>query len=295
MGLALAVTVAATIAACLSKESAYVLPFLLAILLAPQWRERTARLRVGATLAAAAFVFVWRWWVLGGIGGYLADNIGAPTILSVQPLTFVKSFFWRIWGILWFPLNWSAGLEWWVAAAVLAAVAGSLALLFSHTDRRLPLSLLAVVIACVPVHNMILIGPSLQPARYLLIASAPFVLAVTFAARGLPRRPAIAALGLLLIFHAAGCAHNLRLWSSVSKERRELCRRIAAIAQTSPATVAITGLPLTLDGVYWRNGLEECLYLDFAVPMGKVLVNPPEPPAQALHLTWDPATRSLRP
>ena len=182
-----------------------------------------------------------------------------------------------------------------MAAAVLSAVAGSMALLFARPDRRLPLSLLAVVIACVPVHNMILIGPSLQPARYLLYASAPFVLALTFAFRALPRRPAIVALDLLLIFQAAGCAHNLRLWSSVSKERYELCRRVAAIALTSPAKVAITGLPLTLDGVYWRNGLEDCLYLDFSVPMGKVVVNPSELPSQSLRLTWDPAARSLRP
>jgi len=37
--------------------------------------------------------------------------------------------------------------------------------------------------------------------------------------------------------------------------------------------LAIHNVPLMVDGVYWRNGLEECMALEFGIPMGKVRVN----------------------
>jgi hypothetical protein len=62
----------ATAAACLSKESAFVLPLLLAAL-----PVRATRL-LAANFAVAGGIFAWRWWVLKGIGGYAA---GAPSAL----------------------------------------------------------------------------------------------------------------------------------------------------------------------------------------------------------------------
>ena len=119
----LIVCVLATTAACLSKESAFVLPFLLAAL------PDRARRSLAASFAVAGGIFVWRWWVLA-----------------------------RIWGILWFPVNWSTPLEWWMMLTLAAGIAGSLALLKSRPDRRrFALGLACVAIACVPVHHMLLI------------------------------------------------------------------------------------------------------------------------------------------
>jgi hypothetical protein len=55
--------------------------------------------------------------------------------------------------------------------------------------------------------------------------------------------------------------------------RYDLCRSIAERARTTPGVLAIHNVPLIVDGVYWRNGLEECMALEFGIPMGKVLVN----------------------
>ena len=271
-----AVTMLATAAACLSKESAYVLPLLIAILLGRRALAGAGRATVIASFGTAVALFAWRWVVLKGVGGYVAPDGASPSALYLNPLVFVKTFFARIWGILWFPLNWSRPFEWWMAAGLAAGIAASLLLLRARPDRgRVVLCLAGVAVAALPVHHMLLIDPSLERSRYLDLATPAFTLLVAFAGMALPRRLGIGTLSLFAVFHLAGLQHNLRIWSDVSRARYQLCREVADQVRDSGAPVTLTNVPLAKDGVYWRNGIEDCANLEFNIPMGRVRVNPP--------------------
>ena len=288
------VSMAATAGACLSKESAYVLPVLLALLLGRRIRTRAGWILVGANFAVAVAVFVWRWLVLKGIGGYQGET-GAPKVLQFDAIKLAKTFLWRVWGVLWFPINWSRPLEVWMMLGLAAGIVGSLMLINACPDRaRLWACALGVLVACIPAHHLLLIGPSLEQSRYLTYATPAFVLLIAAACRGLRLETGVAALSLLIAFHAAALQHNLRIWQSIASARYELCQTVAGLARNAPGAVAIDGLPETVDGVYWRNGLEDCLAMDFGIPMGKVLVNRQELNTEAPHLHWDPDARALR-
>ena len=264
----------ATAAACLSKESAYVLPVLLALLLGKRALRRPGSILITANLAVAGAIFGWRWWVLKGIGGYVADDGSTPAVLQFHAVALAKTFLARIWGILAFPVNWSRSPEWWLIAALAAGVIAPLLLLGSGPDRkRVCLCLAGVAIACAPPYNMLLIDSSLERSRYLDLATPAFTLLLVFACMGLPRRAGIVALGLLVVFQIAALEHNLRIWRSVSTARYDLCRSLAGQARTASGLIAIHDVPLVVDGVYWRNGLEECLSMEFGIPMGTVQVN----------------------
>ncbi len=276
----------AVAAACLSKESAFVLPLLLAPLVWMDTESPTAIRRLAALLAVAAVVFVIRWSMLSGVGGYV-DAAGAPKALDWNALVFAKTFFARIWGILWFPLNWSTPLEWWMRAGFVCGIAGTLLLLKARPNRRrLAFALGAVAIACIPVHHLLLIDASLERSRYLTLASVPFVIALVLLWIALPRRIGILAGVLIVTFQVAAVDHNLKTWRTVAYARRDACREVAGIAQKTESKITITGMPLLVDGAYWSNGFAECLWLDFGVPMGKVRVNGEPPQRGELELPW---------
>ncbi len=272
-------SVLATAAACLCKESAYVLPVLLALLLGRAALTRAGRVLIASNAAVATAIFAWRWVVLKGIGGYLQTDGATPTVFQFNPMVMVRTFLVRIWGILWFPVNWSRPLEWWMILGLIAGVIASCLLLRSRPDRkRVLLCLAAVAVACAPTHHMLLIGPSLERSRYLDLATPAFTLLLLFACLALPKRAGIAALALMVTFQLAALEHNLRIWSDVSKARYELCRDLARRAGKTEGPIAIGNAPLTVDGVYWRNGIEDCLRLEFGIPMGKVVVTDSAPP-----------------
>jgi hypothetical protein len=227
--LAMAGSLLATAMACLSKESAFVLPLLLALLLGRRARTKAGLRLVGGNLAVAAGVFVWRWLVLKGIGGYWGQDDGVPTVLQFRGLTLVKTFLARIWGILWFPVNWSRPVEPWLMVGFLLGIGASLLLLKARPSQgRVALCLLGVVAACLPVHHMLLIDGTLERSRYLAYATPAFILMLAFAYDALPRRTGMAGLALMVLFHAAALEHNLRIWRSVAQARYGLCREVAA-------------------------------------------------------------------
>lgn len=161
-----------------------------------------------------------------------------------------------------------------MVAGLAAGVAAFLLLLGSRPDRkRVLLCLAGVVVACVPPHHMLLIDSTIERSRYLDLAAPAFTLLLVFACVALPRRAGISALGLMVVFQLAALEHNLRIWHSVSKARYELCRSLAQRARNASGPIVINDVPLAVDGVYWRNGIEDCLWLDFEIPIGKVLVN----------------------
>ncbi len=272
--LGFSVSLLVTTAACLSKESAYVLPLLLAILLSKGVLTRAHRILIGSNLALTGAIFMWRWWALKGIGGYVGPDGTSAMVYQFHTVSVLKSFLWRIWGILAFPINWSTPLEWWMTAGLLAGVIATLLLLGSHPNRKHAfLCLAGVAVACVPPYNMLLIDSSLERSRYLDLATPAFTLLLVLACVALPRRAGFIALGLLGFFHLAALEHNLQIWKSVSTARYEVCRGLAQRARTASGQITVDNVPLVVDGVYWRNGIEDCLWLEFGVPMGKVLIN----------------------
>src|SRR5205814_3491964 len=99
---------ACMILAILTKESAYVFPFFLVLLLVS--RRHWSRKRL-ATLIPFHFVatalFAYRWMLFGGIGGYRDIQTGAPQALTLGVVHTLKALSLRTWAVLWFPINWS--------------------------------------------------------------------------------------------------------------------------------------------------------------------------------------------
>jgi hypothetical protein len=115
-----------------TKESAFCLP-LLPVALLPflpraQWRRAiAASLALGSV---CAILFAYRWWALGGIGGY-ADRTGVSAVWHSRPLHTSEALLFRQWAFLFFPVNWSVPLEWWLRAAA----SGFLAMLVVYAAR----------------------------------------------------------------------------------------------------------------------------------------------------------------
>ncbi len=290
----LLISLGATAAACLSKESAYVLPLLLALLIGQRIRTRAGQTLVLSNLAVAGGIFAWRWVMLRGIAGYLGPT-GSPMVLQLNAITLAKTFLARVWGVLWFPINWSRPLEVWMLLGLAGGIAGSLLLGKARPNRvQLWLCIAGVAVACIPTHHMLLIGPSLEQSRYLTYATPAFITLLVTACTGLPRRIGGSALVMITAFNLTALEHNQRIWKSIASARYQLSRTVAAAARDTAGVIAVDGLPSTLDGIYWRNGLEDSLDLDFGIPMGKVRVNEPYTTGLALHLRWDPEARVLR-
>jgi hypothetical protein len=62
--------------------------------------------------ALAATLFAIRWWVLGGIGGYVDQRSGKAEVFQLGVLAAAKAAALRIWSALYFPINWSVTISW---------------------------------------------------------------------------------------------------------------------------------------------------------------------------------------
>src|SRR4029079_16711137 len=69
-----------------------------------------------------ALVFLYRWTVLQGIGGYDLPGTGAPLFYAVHPLQTAKALI-RLPALFFFPINWSRQPEWWLIVTMIAAIA----------------------------------------------------------------------------------------------------------------------------------------------------------------------------
>ncbi len=103
----LATLVAAACAMC-TKESAFCLPLMAACIWFFRPAEDRRRLWIGggSIAALAAALFVYRWWALGGIGGYRSSGT-ASDLNHFHPLHTLNAILVRDWTILFFPMNWS--------------------------------------------------------------------------------------------------------------------------------------------------------------------------------------------
>lgn len=228
----------------LSKESAFVVPLLAIAVL---WYSRREILRTVTPLfLIAAAVFVYRWFLLGGVGGYRNAATGAPTVFDFKLTSTLQALFPRFWGAMLFPINWSTrpGV---LLLLLLVACVGSVAWLATGRASRRPLALgVAFAYICaLPVHQFLSIGADLEKSRVLYFASVG--LAMIFAAAITSRTMLIPA-ACILLFQCAALEHNLAIWKRVGYHAREACVEGAR------------DLPNVVDGVYFlHTGYPECL------------------------------------
>jgi hypothetical protein len=244
------------LAALLSKESAYVYPLILLLML---WIDRVpvtrwARL-AGPSFALTGAVFLYRWRLLGGIGGYRNIGTDRPYILTFDWLRTGKALTARLAASLDFPINWSHALEWWVIAALLAGMAGWAALAAGHADRRkLWFALGFLFLAALPVHEFLLIDGDLEKSRVLYLPSVGYALLFAAALEGVRGRAAVASGVAVLLFQIAALEHNLRIWGDVARLAEQTCAKAAA------GQIVERDLSNTVDGVYFlHTGFRGCV------------------------------------
>ncbi len=278
--------------ALLSKESAYVYPLILLLLLRIDRipLARWPRLAAPSFLLTAA-VFLYRWHILGGIGGYRNIGTNRPYILTFDFLRTTKALTARLSAALEFPINWTHPLEWWLIATLIAALAAWATLAATNPDRRkLWFSLGFILLSALPVHEFLLIGADLEKSRVLYLPSVGYALLFAAALEAARPRVAIAAACAILAFQIAALEHNLNIWDEVSHLAERTCQTVAAIQ--GPA--AVSDIANTVDGVYFlHTGLRGCI--ESAGKPAKDLYLPADPPpATATHLQWKDTSRAYQ-
>ncbi|MGH9916370.1 MAG: hypothetical protein ACRD63_13915, partial [Pyrinomonadaceae bacterium] len=213
--------------ALLSKESAFVIPLLAACLVLffpPEMRRNVLRCAI-LFAGIAVIVFIYRSWLLHGIGGYKGAN-GIPTILDFNLLRKSKALFFRQWAILFFPINWSVSAGPLIALAAVGFFLFELICLaqFSLAGvdmRKLWGAMLMIFAAILPVQHLLLIGQDLSGARVLYLPMIGFAMFWGVLLQGVERsrhqkyiRYCFGHwmwLGVLL-FQVAVLNHNVKVW-----------------------------------------------------------------------------------
>jgi hypothetical protein len=246
---------AASLCACLlalgSKEIAFALPLLLAAI---AFHQR-ARLRTVTPFAAlTAVVFVYRWYILKGAGGYglvHATALGAAKALAA-----------RIWIILTFPVNWSVRPEIYLTLALGAGILACVALTFARPVRRdFILALAWTALFAAPAIQTLLIGADLLNARHLYLPAAGFAMLLGGALEDLPGRQ-WAAGATVLLFYIAALEHNLAIRARVAQAAHQSCVDVATGTSTQRP-------PALMDGVWmFSNGFDVCVDIEKASRSG---------------------------
>jgi hypothetical protein len=246
------------ICAALTKESGFCIPLLTLCL----WffRPEDKRRLIGATAtvgAAASALFAYRWWALGGLGGYGGE---------LHPIHLLNALFLRFWTILFYPVNWSAPPNlpltiflWtspialqlcaWKARAPKRTIAGCMALTFC---------------AALPVQQLLLIGADLANTRILYMSTVGWALLCGAALT----RPALI---WLVLWHSLMLHHNLTFWQRVPREAQAICAGFAQTLSANDTRAVVSGLPTRKDGVHFlSNGFPECVAANGSVQSDRV-------------------------
>lgn len=268
--------------AILSKESAYIFPVLLVLLLLAkrQLTWRTAAELVPFVVTAMA-LFAYRFWLFSGIGGYVDPHSGVPQAFSFG-LSTLKAISLRLWMALYFPVNWSVEPGVWLGAAMITYVGGLFWVATTRPNRRFVMFALGfVVAAALPPLHLLGIGADLANSRVLYLPSVGWALLMGVAFDGLQRPARWALFGIVLIFHLLTLEHNLNSWESVAGKARAAATAAGKCADQRPSS----RLPAKLQGVpFFANGFQEAV--EFYRKSRPAI---PEPGAP----NWNSATQSM--
>jgi hypothetical protein len=271
----LAGALAAGTCAMLSKESGFCLPFLIASLALLRDREDWARIGRAASFAGglAVVLFAYRWWAIGGIGGYSA-TAGELNIVHFNFVRTVDALLLRQWAVLFFPFNWSTQTIDPMLRAALAATPFVLAVCawMARPPRRQLIGCLAFIIAAgLPVQHLLLISPDLGGSRTLYMGSVGWALlwAVVFDTMG--RTPRIAMACVLLTLQGWMLEHNLEVWRDAAELARSVCVAFGQVVAGTSGRAVVRGLPAIRNGaVFLQNGFPQCVEMNTGVPAERI-------------------------
>ncbi len=275
--------------AMLSKETGFCLPLLVVSL--ALFRERKdwkgiGRAAVFSSLLAIV-LFAYRWWALGGIGGY-AGASGNVDILHFNLLRTVNAVFLRQWAVLFFPFNWSnAGPLLRAVLAVIPFILAVYAWLAKPPRRALAGCVLFILAAALPVEHLLLLSPDLGGSRTLYLGSVGWALLWAFLLESMSRPVRIASACVLVALQATMLEHNLAIWRETSKLAQSVCIDFGRSIAGSSEPVAVQGLPMIRNGaVFLQNGFPQCVEMNSGVPASRIQM---QPVAGAKEYVWNEA------
>ena len=314
-GWSLAETYAGLVWALVAKDSAMVLPFMLAFLMVVMaWRSGRPRpwKAIAVVFGIFAVYMATRFYVLGGFGGHpgkdgsnhLAINLDVATRCTRDAFRFMLA-----------PGT-STVLPWISlgTVAVLAGCAIRFRALWTTAQSSWTLVILFLAILA-PVANMVVFNLSNgQETRFLYMPSV-FACAGLGALAGgvLHRCPrVVTGLAILLIAsYAVGIRLENRRWTQAATQAEDVIQQLRTIAKPGlHTTLLVHGLPDTVDGAYvYRNGFDAAVKwfvdknLEFPVygkisraDWDKFSAQRREDPTKStdiLMLRWDPQTKRL--
>jgi hypothetical protein len=244
---------------------------------------------LAAFFAGALVLFVYRWWLLGGIGGYADLKSGGPLLMKLSILPVLRSLLLRLWAVLYVPINWSREPELWLGVLT----AGYLAvLMWVAARRRQGPSLLFpvgfVLLAALPPLEQLLIGSDLQKSRELYLPLVGFCLFFAGAVDRMTGRGRWIVPAVVLAFNFAALQHNVTIWQRVGATAERTCA--AASRCSNGSKLSVRDLPGSIDGVYFLGvGFPECIGLQtHSAPPSVEVVG-----SGASDLTWDNDSQAL--
>jgi hypothetical protein len=254
--------------ALLSKESAYAVPVLFLLIVWIDGRRPFLR-HLAPSFVLTGLVFLYRWWLLQGIGGYRMPGSGTPFFYSVSLFRSGKGFLLRLPAILAFPVNWTRLPEWWLAVCMIAAMLAFGVFASARLRRKeVWFALGFMLAAAVPVHQFLLIGQDLEKSRVLYLPSAGFALLLAAGLGRLQPRTAAAVACVVIAAQVAALEHNLMIWRRVARLEEHTCE---SVAQAAPQARVISDVPNVVDGVYFlHTGLRPCVEWAAGRPLPEV-------------------------
>jgi len=261
----------------LTKESAFCLPLLLACLAFFRTRKDWPRLRIACVLMTALFVglFAYRWWALGGIGGYRSPSHELE-IARVGFLRTLNALLVRDWAILLFPVNWSVPLSVFLRAALVAALPAVVACMWrARISRRRLFGCLAFTLAAaLPVQHLLLLDTDLHGSRLLYLGAVGVSVLWGTLLGATDRAPwRVLTIGCVLALQLSLTRHNLSAWQSVSQQARSVCAEFGLSSVSVAGPIVVRGLPREKNGVvFLANGFPECVEMSTGFPRGRIHV-----------------------
>lgn len=293
--------VVCTVLALLTKEAAYCLPLLILGML--PFKDRTFRNAIlvtsGVLLAVCGSAFIYRYWVIGGVGGYHSTT-GEANVLQFSAIHTLKGLFFRQWAFLFFPLNWSAGLSAWVKVSVLLGLLVMIGfLIWSKPNKKLLLAAIAIVLfADLPIQHLLLMTADLAGARVLYLPLLGIALfwgvLLEGCTPGLSRT--LLAAGLLT-FQLTALCHNLLIWRQAASLSEKTCAAIGAELARDRRAILIQNLPDKWHGVFFlRNGFPQCVAIHSHGDVSRLYIEREgqPPPADARVFSWNDRTERFQ-